>query len=306
MIEIRRIVCSVDFSDFSRRVLDHAIAVARWYGSRLSVIHVHHVPLPAMALASLPASATTEGLVLSPREREELRQQLEALMPAEAGKTLPVEFLVAEGDVAGEILAQADAADMVVIGTHGRSGYEHLLLGSVAEKVVRKANCPVLTIPRAAHDATSAVPTLFHHILAAVDFSTASMHALTYAVSLAEEADAHLTVLQVIDVPRELAAWAEESDDGKAQVERWKAQARTRLGTIIPESARECCHVQERVETGRPYREILRVAAERHAGLIVLGASGHGAIERMFYGSTAQHVVRQAVCPVLTLREPVH
>jgi len=64
--------------------------------------------------------------------------------------------------------------------------------------------------------------------------------------------------------------------------------------------------VDQCVESGQPYREILRVAAEGHAGLIVLGACGHNAIERMFYGSTAQHVVRRSVCPVLTVREPVH
>lgn len=262
MIEIRHVLCPVDFSDFSRRALDHALAIATWYGSRLSVMYVYHVPLAAMAFSSFPAPATMEGLVLSPGDREQLRKRLEAFTPADAAKKVPVEFLLAEGDIAGEILAQAESTDMLVIGTHGRSGYEHLLLGSVAEEVVRKATCPVLTIPRAAHDATEAVPALFHHIVAAVDFSTSSMHALKYAVSLAEEADAHLTVLQVVEIPRELAGWAEESQEGKAHVEQWKAHALTRLRTAVPEAARVCCHVEERVETGQPYRQILRVATE--------------------------------------------
>jgi nucleotide-binding universal stress UspA family protein len=65
------------------------------------------------------------------------------------------------------------------------------------------------------------------------------------------------------------------------------------------------CHIEERVETGQPYRELLRVAAEKSAGLIVIGAHGHGVLDRMFFGSTAQHVVRQAACPVLTLRAPL-
>jgi nucleotide-binding universal stress UspA family protein len=225
-------------------------------------------------------------------------------MPVDAASKVSVEFRVAEGDVADEILAQAEGADMVVIGTHGRSGYEHLLLGSVAEKVVRRAYCPVLTIPRAAHDATEAVPGLFHQIVAAIDFSRASMHALTYALSLAEEADAHLTVLQVVEVPHELALWAEGSAEGKERVEQWKAQAVARLRTAVPEAARLYCHIEERVETGKPYREILRVAGERRAGLIVIGAHGHSVLDRMFFGSTAQHVVRQAACPVLTLRAP--
>lgn len=131
------------------------------------------------------------------------------------------------------------------------------------------------------------------------------MHALKYALSLAEEADAHLTVLQVVDIPRELAKWAEESQEGRGYVERWKAFALTRLRALVPDTAHVYCHIEERVETGQPYRDILRVAAEQHAGLIVIGAHGHGVLARIFFGSTARHVVRQAVCPVLTLRVPV-
>ena len=87
-------------------------------------------------------------------------------------------------------------------------------------------------------------------------------------------------------------------------VEQWKALAATRLHAVVTDAARAGCHVEERIETGQPYREILRVATEQHAGLIVLGAYGHSALETMFFGSTAQHVVREAMCPVLTLREP--
>jgi nucleotide-binding universal stress UspA family protein len=245
-----------------------------------------------------------EAVQLSPADREQLRHQLKGFAPADALKDVPVECLVAEGDVATEVLAEAEAADMLVLGTHGRSGFEHLILGSVAEKVVRKAHCPVMTIPPAASDATKAVPSLFHRIVAGVDFSDASLHALKYALSLAEEADAHLTVLRVVEVPRELAEWAAESDEGKGYVKRWKELALTRLHDVVPNDARVYCHVEERVETGQPYRELLRVAAEQSAGLIVIGAHGHNVLDRMFFGSTAQHLVRQAVCPVLTLRAP--
>jgi len=302
MIEIRHILCPVDFSDLSRRALDHAIAVAKWYGSRLTVLYVYHVPTAGIALSSLPVAPAAEAVQLSPADREQLRHQLKGFAPADALKDVPVEYLVAEGDVATEVLAEA--ADMVVLGTHGRSGFEHLILGSVAEKVVRKAHCPVMTIPPAASDATKAVPSLFHRIVAGVDFSDASLHALKYALSLAEEADAHLTVLRVVEVPRELAEWAAESDEGKEYVKRWKELASTRLHDVVPNDARVYCHIEERVETGQPYRELLRIAAEQSAGLIVIGAHGHNVLDQMFFGSTAQHLVRQAVCPVLTLRTP--
>jgi nucleotide-binding universal stress UspA family protein len=304
MIEIRHILCPVDFSDLSRRALDHAIAVAKWYGSRLTVLYVYHVPTAGIALSSLPVAPAAETVQLSPADREQLRHQLKGFAPADALKDVPVECLVAEGDVATEVLAEAEAADMLVLGTHGRSGFEHLILGSVAEKVVRKAHCPVMTIPPAASDATKAVPSLFHRIVAGVDFSDASLHALKYALSLAEEADAHLTVLRVVEVPRELAEWAAESDEGKGYVKRWQELALTRLHDVVPNDARVYCHVEERVETGQPYRELLRVAAEQSASLIVIGAHGHNVLDRMFFGSTAQHVVRRAACPVLTLRAP--
>lgn len=297
MGDIRHVLCAVDFSECSRRALNHAIAVAKWYGAWLSLLHVHPVSRPPIAV-----SAAT----LSPADHAELTAHLRAFVPERVRGVVPVEFLVLEGTAAENILGEAEHADLIVLGTHGRSGLEHVVLGSVAEKVVRKAPCPVMTIPRTAPDAAAAVPDLFHHIVAGVDGSDASLDALTFAVSLAEEADAHLTVLRVVDLPRELAEWASQSPEGRAYAERWKASVMTRLHHLVPESARRYCHVDERVEPGRPSEKILRLATEQHAGLIVIGARGHGAIGRLLFGSTAQDVVRRAACPVLTLRRQAH
>lgn len=301
-MDIQHVLCPVDFSDFSRRALDYAIAVARWYSARVTVLYVHPVTMQAVAELTGVAGGPQDGLVLSSADRERLRGQLQTLTRPEAIEGVPVTFSVAEGDVAGEIVAEGQSADLLVMGTHGRAGFEHLVLGSVTEKVMRKATCPLLTIPRSSPDRAAAVPTLFHRILAGVDFSDASMQALDYAVSLAEEADAHLTVLHVTHIPRELARWAEQDQEGQRHVEQWKAYAQTRLRPLVSEAARVYCHVDERVETGEPYREILRVATEQQSGLIVIGAHGVGVLERVFVGSTAQHIVRQAVCPVLTVR----
>jgi nucleotide-binding universal stress UspA family protein len=303
-IKIGRILCPVDFSDFSRRALGHAIAVAKWYGSRLTVLTVYHIPTPTLAPLTGLTATPVESLLLSTADREQLRHQVRAFTPVEAVKDTPVEYSVAEGDVAGEILAEAQSADMVVMGTHGRSGFEHLVLGSVTEKVLRRATCPVLTIPRAAPDASGGVPRLFHRIVAAVDFSEVSMHALAYAVSLAREADAHLMVMHVIHVPEQLALWLDRGN-AVSPVRELQDAAAHRLRSVVSDAGRRHCHVAERVEVGEPYREILRVADEQHAGLVVLGAHGRGVVERMFVGSTAQHVVRHAACPVLTVRNSV-
>lgn len=305
-VDIRRVLCAVDFSDCSHRALTYAVDLAAWYGCGLAVLYVYPLPLTGMALASLAAAPAVQPAAgLSPAERQQLQRQVRDFVPAGTAERLPVDVLVNEGDAAGEILAESRPGDLVVVGTHGRSGVEHLVLGSVAEKVVRTATRPVLTVPPAAPEATDAVPSLFHDIVVGIDFSEASLRALAFALSLAEEADAHLTLLQVVELPRELAAWAAEDDEGRKYVERWKQAAAVRLHDLVPEDRRVYCHVHERVETGQPYRVILRVAAERRSGLIVIGAHGHGALERLFIGSTAQHVICQPRCPVLTVRSSV-
>ena len=143
MIEIRHVLCPVDFSDFSRRAVDHAIAVARWYGARLTVLYVHHVEVPGIAEFAGLGTGPPEFYALSPADRGQLREGLRSMVRAEAVKNIPVEFSVAVGDAAVEIVAAAESADMLVMGTHGRSGFEHVVLGSVTEKVLRKAACPV-------------------------------------------------------------------------------------------------------------------------------------------------------------------
>ena len=299
MIEIRRVVCAVDFSDVSRRALDHAVAVARWYGARLTAVYVQ--PMPAMVSAPLLVPAPIEGAVLSAADRHSLQRQLEGLLPPRAAD-LAVECRIVEGDIAAAIAAEAASADLLVIGTHGRSGFQHLLLGSVAERLLRQAPCPLLVVPPGAPDATGTVPRLFHHIVAAIDFSSASATAAAFAVSLAQEADAHLTLVHALDLPPAVEAWVGETPEGHARLLRWRDDALARLRALAPADARTYCHIEEQVETDGASRVVLRIAAERRAGLIVMGTHGGGPLARTFVGSTAQRVVRQAACPVLILR----
>jgi nucleotide-binding universal stress UspA family protein len=228
---------------------------------------------------------------------------------SETGRTVPTEFEVAQGHAVIEILARADAmpADLLVLGTHGRSGFERLALGSVTEKVLRKTTRPVLTVPRGLGDVIPAPPILFTRIVCAVDFSECSMHALNYAMSLAQQADAHLTVLHVLELPLDMPHEAHETiaagpRDLREYIALAEEDRRARLKDAIPDSVRAYCVVDTVLATGKPYREILRVAAETKSDLIVIGIHGRGVADLLFFGSTTQHVVRQASCPVLTLR----
>lgn len=305
MIEIRRILCPIDFSGFSRRALDHSVAIAKWYDSTVTLFHVAAIaPTAAYGLGDpiLPS------MLLTQEDREQLLQSMKAFAAAEAGSSVRLQFEVAQGTAATEILAQIDEmrADLLVMGTQGRSGFERLVLGSVTEKVLRKATCAVLSVPRLAHDAVPAV--LFKRILCAVDFSECSRHALDYAVSLAQQAQGELTVVHALELEPELPPDLHETVIGGPvsladYIEAAENDYRDRLKSVVPEAVRAQCSVNTRLLRGKAYREILRVALEEGSDVIVIGIHGRGAMDLMFFGSTAQHVVRQASCPVLTLRK---
>ena len=305
MTEIRRILCPIDFSDCSRRALDHARAIAKWYHSTITLVHVSPI-VPLAAYAS--GSGVVPSANLSPEEREALLMSMRQFGAAEASSGLRFDYLLAEGGTAAQILNAADtlASDLIVIGTHGRSGFERLMLGSVTEKVLRKATCPVLSVPPHSTDAVP-VPPVFRRALCAVDFSECSIYALEYAISLAQEAGTSLTVLHVIDIAPEIPDIHGLMMGGVIDVREFIAQvderARARLKELVPDSLRTSCHVDVMVVPGRSYREVLRVAGDQSSDLIVLGVHGRGPVDRLFFGSTAQQVVREATCPVLTLRK---
>lgn len=302
MIDIRRILCPVDFSDYSRRGLDHAIAIARWYKSTVTVLHVFS---PAPVAAYGPGPVAFAPIVLTAADRDQLLADTKAFIEAETAPGVAIEAVLREGNTAAEIVDQATtmSADLLVIGTHGRSGFERLLLGSVAEKVLRKARCPVLTVPCRLPDAVPSGPVLFKRILCAVDFSDSSMNALKYALSLAQEADGSLTIVHVLGAEFVGQVGIGEEHVNLAALQRQQEEeARKLLDKAVPDSAAAYCKADTMLLRGKPWREILRVASDRQAELIVMGVQGRGAADLMFFGSTTQHVVREATCPVLTLR----
>ena len=298
MILLRNILCPTDFSDFSRRALAHATALARWYDARLTVLYVESL---APAIAGFPPLVSP--ITLEPLSRERLLEEMRAFAEPAAGAGVATEFVVRAGPAAPLILEQArcGGADLIVMGTHGRSGFERLVLGSVAEKVIRQAACPVLTVSREAEGARPRSPAELRRIVCATDFSEPSQEALRYATSLASRANARLDVLYVLDWPD-----GERPHHPPFDVPEYRRylqdEGMRQLRAAVPAAARDWCEVRETVAVGRPWREILRVAAEVEADLIVLGTHGRGAFDRVLFGSTASHVVRQAACPVLTVR----
>jgi nucleotide-binding universal stress UspA family protein len=198
-----------------------------------------------------------------------------------------------------EALAASLPADLVVMGTHGRSGFDRLVLGSTTERTLRRVACPVLTIGR--EDAATRGP-LFKRILCATDLSVESEHTIDLALSFAQETMARLTLLHVVEgpwAPEDLRRWAAIEGRNPRDVIDLSLEQLHRLG----QSARAFCNVEERVEAGSAWREIVRVAGDIRADLVVAGAHVSGGFGRFFLGSTANQVVRHAPCPVLIARE---
>ena len=302
MIAIARILAPVDFSEMSVPALGYAAALARWYESRITALHVI-VNRPAVNIVPSPyptvfAPVALEGM------RDDVLSHLDGVIDQAGVRDVPIDRVVEEApDVPGEIMAQAGAlhADVIVMGTHGRGGFDRLVLGSVTEKVLRKARCPVMTVPRKAPAAPEHAPIRFDRILCAVDFSAASIAALEFAMSLAEEADARLTLVHAIELPHGLrdSPWAFDVDAARARLE---ADSANRLQALVPDAVRTYCTIETAVAEGRAAAEILRVAGVRTSDLIVMGVHGRGALDVMFFGSNTHAVIRQAGCPVLTVR----
>ena len=147
--------------------------------------------------------------------------------------------------------------------------------------------------------ATSTLP--FKRLLCPVDFSESSLSALRFAFSLAEESDARLTMLHVFDWPDhdDLLERVTAVPEFRRQVEE---QGTKRLDALIPKEVRAWCEPVTRLAYGKPYRKILEIADEERADVIVIGVHGRNALDVMLFGSTTNHVVRRASCPVLTLK----
>ena len=299
-VEMRRILCPTDFSAPSTRAFEHALVLAAWYQAPLTVLHVAPEPMVASPLVSAVALPYPGGpLALDGSWRTAIEDELSAVVDPASRAGLRASGEVREGNPATETVrvAQEVGADLIVMGTHGRAGFQRFMLGSVAETVLRRAFCPVLTVPPRAADHPGSM--FFKRILCATDFSPASEAAVRYAASLAAEADGSLLLVHVID---RLAAPPRGGRPDNGGVPDYECAARAQLQRAVPPAAREFCRVEETVAHGKAAPAIVRLAAEREVGLVVMGVHGRSMLDLMAFGSVTHDVVRQAECPVLTVR----
>jgi nucleotide-binding universal stress UspA family protein len=295
MLEIKLILCPIDFSEFSVRAYHHAVSLAEHYQAKLVAQHV--VELWRHPSASFAASA---GLYEEFEQalRESGKKQLREFVKNHTQDEIQPELVVEEGVAADSILsfAQAQKTDVIVMGTHGRRGFDRLMLGSVTERVIRRAPCPVLAICKPPLDSVAAGKERgsVHHlsrILFCTDFSENSEQALNYAISATAEYDAELTLLHVL-----------EGVPSPAKTEQAMVEAAERLDKLISPEGRKTLKIKTAVRMGKPYWEIIQLALEAEIDLVTMGVRGRGALDLAVFGSTTYRVMQLGSCPVLAVR----
>jgi nucleotide-binding universal stress UspA family protein len=287
-IALKNILFATDFSPAAESALPYVLGLARQYGATVHGLHVRY-----------PATYPMVGPEAMPQIIEAAEEQalLDSQQMHEMLASVPHDVLITEGDLWPmiESMLQKQPIDIIVIGTHGRTGFGRAVLGSIAEEIFRKAPCAVLTVgPHISKDTERRLE--MKQILYATDFSPESLAALPYAFSMAQEHQAKLTILNVVEA-------AQVGD--LVHPELYNESTIRQLKKLVPEDVERWCEPQFKVSRGPAAEAILETAIAIGADLIVLGVRGAEkglGVATHLLRPTAHRVVAQAECPVLTVR----
>ena len=288
MLHLDRILLPTDGSECADRARAHALHLANHFDTTLHVIHVEE-------------REANLSEVIDIRE-DDILSDLHVPL-GEGGATVPEprvqEQVVVHPSAAEGILTYATEhdIDLIVLGTHGRGGVRRVVLGSVAEEVVRRAQCPVLSVGRGAE---TPVEESFGHVLVPVDFSEHQTRLLDHVREAALVYDMKVTLLHVLEhlaLPKVYGVsmrWPDEKElEGRVH------EALEELAEPLQESGLD---VDVRVRKGDPAEEILAATEELGTNIIAVATHGQGSLRRMLVGGVAERVIRRAECPVFTIK----
>ena len=287
-ISLRNILYATDFSTAAGKALPYVLGMAKCYGAKVHALSVQS-PYPVI----VGPEAMPEIMEATARQAELDAQELHQMLA-----DVQHDVCVCQAELWPTITdtLRKQNIDLIVIGTRGRSGAGRALLGSVAEEIFRFAPCPVLTVgPHISRDTGRRLE--MKEILYATDFSPESLSAVPYALSLAQEHQARLTILHVL---------GKEEVGELVHARNYVESTLRRLRELVPVEVQPWCELRFRVEQGPVAEKILEVAIALGADLIVLGvrgAGGHVGVVTHLLRSIAHQVVTQAECPVFTVRE---
>jgi nucleotide-binding universal stress UspA family protein len=300
-LALKNVLFATDFSATSDAALPYATAICRRFGSTL---HAAHVLSDATLLMMTGGVDYVSMSTIYEDANTEAREKLDLICGRCEG--IPHSNYVRHGQVWKNlaVIIEENDIDLIVVGTHGRTGLGKLLLGSVAEDILRHAACPVLTVgpkvsgrnklPAFQDKGRDLAPVELdlRQIVFATNFAQSSALIAQTAVSLAEEFRARLTLVHVIEDYTQLGSRPGPIEDGVR-----------RLQDLIPENAALQYTPETVLEFGSVPERILKIAAERESDLVVLGARAAAEVGTTHLPwSTAHHVIANAHCPVLTIR----
>ena len=298
-MDIRKILFPTDFSQSANRALDHALVLAHRFKAEVVMVHVE---TPYSADPNNPRKEFPKLDELFQFIRDQAKHRLDdPNVPVMSGDITISEKVLRGISAAQEILAFADEQklDMIVMGTHGRSGIGHFLLGSTTEKVVHGSLVPVLTI-HSGEDLFLQAEGKYCRILIPTDFSEASLQAVKWAVDIADRFGSELIVVHVIEpvlAPQALIV----GDPSPIRIDkelrqRSEAALKSFAGDILPDSTRFI------LKAGRAHHEIIDTIRDEKADLVVVADQGWNALDRWLLGGTTEKLIRKSPVPVLTVK----
>jgi nucleotide-binding universal stress UspA family protein len=287
VVEFRRILVATDFSDGARGALDYALTIARRFKSKVYLAHV----IPSQVFHFVSPESSAEAIQ---KAKVFASGALRRWINSAAMDDVEHEELLVEGQVWPVLqeLIESHEIDLLAMGTHGRTSQKKLLLGAVAEEVFRLAECPILSVGPEVRVETGKRAEL-QRLLYATNLKPHAERAASLAFALERAYQAKLTVLHVVE---------ERGDPSQGGHEIVRDFLVNRLKKVMPAACKNTCEPEFLVRFGEAAQEILRTATEQDADLLVLGLRGNPKVAGQLLSATAYELVRQAPCPVLTLR----
>jgi len=298
MIPIRKILCTIDLSEYSWGALHYALILSGKFNATLYVFYAIHSPRD-------PNYGTTEferGSDLEIRMTKSLNQINDLMCDC----AVAWKAVVRVGDPVEESIRLCSelGIDLVVAASHGITAFKRVFLGTVVERLVRHLQQPVLVVrdfkPQRKTDAIAPLAD-FQKIIAGCDFHPDSLSSIQLAVRFAALFDASLHLLHVLESPiHEDVVDSTEAPYGVVQ-EKLTQKMNERLAELLPDAMRKGVNIQTGVLTGLPAEEIIAYANQVHAGLIVVGVRNHTRFDKIIIGSSTELMLRKAPCAVLAV-----
>jgi len=298
-MKIKKILFPTDFSRCAEQALTHAVFLAEKYGAEIYVLHVITIFEDQPSIVSREITDTEEMI----KKLEDVAgKQLDKIFNSHNSDNIKITTAIRRGLSAAPSILEYSSdndIDLIVMGTHGRRGFGHLLLGSAAEEVVRMASCPVFTIRELKEPKEIAQ---VNNILVPIDFSNYSKKALAYSSQIAQSYNAQLQVLHIIEETMHPAF----SVSGKSSifdlVPDIRDDSRKRVEKMMKEIVSDKVKFHIYIQGGRAANAIIQFSKENSTDLIVIATHGLTGFEHMLLGSVTEKVVRMAPCPVFTVK----